>query len=111
MPPAGACQPPFSIEFLPSLLRDMMQDVLPTVHAHEDITRCLHSVELFAGEHAITTAFLEEGFQAVAYDKIYDAENQDILTPAGFKTAFSMVMQVRSGGLLFAARSAHLGSG
>ena len=63
-------------------------------------SRKLESLELFAGEQAITQASASFGLSAVAYDKRYDPKFQDITKPLGFRNALNKVLQLKEGGCL-----------
>ncbi|CAK9081794.1 unnamed protein product [Durusdinium trenchii] len=57
-------------------------------------------VELFAGDHAITSGEWEE---AIPMDLRYDSQQQDILTDVGFSNMLYQVANLRPGGGLWAA--------
>ena len=95
------CQPPFPVVHLPKKLRDGMEDLIPAIEGHER-PRKAHSAELYGGEHAITSAFVDWDMLAYAFDKIYH-RNQDVLSPKGFQIGFDMLMDVVPSGLAFAA--------
>ena len=63
-------------------------------------SRKLESLELFAGEQAITQASAAFGLSAVAYDKRYLPKFQDITKPLGFRNALNKVLQLKEGGCL-----------
>ena len=74
--------------------------------------RDLHVVEIFAGVASIAAAAKAAGYQAVAFDKsrvpgltdsLSSKASEDVTCEHGFLHAFSLVMRLQVGGLLWLA--------
>ena len=73
---------------------------LQSVLDHENVNRDLHLVELWSGVGSIVRAGSRRpGVNARGFD-ILNSELEDITTPAGFKRAVNLVLQLAIGGLL-----------
>ena len=66
--------------------------------------RDLDSVELFAGEAAITVSAQQLGMHSVAYDKSYSESSiNDLCSRKGFRRALQLVMRIKQHGSLWGA--------
>ena len=65
------------------------------------VRREFMSVELFAGEQAISKA-IRKDFPAASFDKRYDL-NQDLATTTGFALALNLVLRILNHGMLWTA--------
>jgi len=68
-----------------------------------DHKQTLHHVEYFAGKQAVTNAFQAAGLVAMSFERDRDMVHQNLLTDAGFLTAFLYTMKILDGGGTLAA--------
>ena len=74
-----------------------LAQVLQWCATREPHERDLDSVELFAGDMAITRNMLRRGYCSVAYDKRYynNGPEEDLCTAEGFEKALALVLRLR----------------
>lgn len=69
---------------------------------HQQLSRDLDLVEVFAGKAAITRAFARAGLASRAFD-LENSDKENILHMDGLMRALSLVLRLKVGGLLWAA--------
>ena len=70
---------------------------------HKYHVRDLDGLDLFSGEHAITTAAEDEGLRVQCYDKTYfKDESMNFIHGKGFRRAVTLVLRVKDDGCVWA---------
>ena len=97
--------PPRDIHKLHPCRIPFLAPAIVWIEKNEPVVRWRDCVELFAGQHEITTAVREKGLKGIAYDVKYTPHSDwnNIITDRGFQRALQLVLEVRCFGSVWAA--------